>query len=169
MENTSQSLPTPIPCSCNTGALCFWGVHPTQTWEEPLCAVPAGLESVLMGWTWRAAENAIPSDCRSSGHATAKHAFVYELFCAITVVWASLVAQLVKNPSAMQETWVQSLGWEIPWRRERLPSPVFWPGEFRGLYSSWGRKESATTKWLSINHYCCLVTQPFLTLQPHGL
>ena len=26
--------------------------------------------------------------------------------------WASLVAQLVKNPAAMQETRVQSLGWE---------------------------------------------------------
>ena len=26
--------------------------------------------------------------------------------------WASLVAQLVKNASAMQETWVRSLGWE---------------------------------------------------------
>ena len=26
----------------------------------------------------------------------------------------SLVAQLVKNPPAMQETWVQSLGWEDP-------------------------------------------------------
>ena len=26
--------------------------------------------------------------------------------------WASLVAQLVKNPSAMWETWVRSLGWE---------------------------------------------------------
>ena len=26
--------------------------------------------------------------------------------------WASLVAQLVKNPPAMLETWVQSLGWE---------------------------------------------------------
>ena len=26
--------------------------------------------------------------------------------------WASLVAQLVKNPSAMPETWIQSLGWE---------------------------------------------------------
>ena len=26
--------------------------------------------------------------------------------------WASLVAQLVKNISAMRETWVQSLGWE---------------------------------------------------------
>ena len=28
--------------------------------------------------------------------------------------WASLVAQLVKNPPAMQETWVRSLGWEHP-------------------------------------------------------
>ena len=28
--------------------------------------------------------------------------------------WASLVAQIVKNPPAKQETWVQSLGWEDP-------------------------------------------------------
>ena len=28
--------------------------------------------------------------------------------------WASLVAQLVKNPPAMQETWVRYLGWEDP-------------------------------------------------------
>ena len=28
--------------------------------------------------------------------------------------WASLVAQLVKNPPAMQETWVRSLAWEDP-------------------------------------------------------
>ena len=28
--------------------------------------------------------------------------------------WASLVAQLVKNLTAMWETWVQSLGWEDP-------------------------------------------------------
>ena len=28
--------------------------------------------------------------------------------------WASLVAQLVKNPPAMWETWVRSLGWEDP-------------------------------------------------------
>ena len=56
--------------------------------------------------------------------------------------WASLLAQLVKNLPAMWETWVQSLGWEIPWRRQRLPTPVFWPGEFHGLYSPWGSKES---------------------------
>ena len=28
--------------------------------------------------------------------------------------WASIVAQLVKNPPAMRETWVQSLSWEDP-------------------------------------------------------
>ena len=41
--------------------------------------------------------------------------------------WASLVAQLVKNPPAMQETWVQTLGWEDPLEEE--PTPIFLPGE----------------------------------------
>ena len=31
--------------------------------------------------------------------------------------WASLVAQLVKNPLALWETWVQSLGWEDPLKK----------------------------------------------------
>ena len=45
--------------------------------------------------------------------------------------WVSLVAQLVKNLPAMWDTWVQSLGWVGKiWRREQLPTPVFWPGEF---------------------------------------
>ena len=53
------------------------------------------------------------------------------------------MAQLVKNLPAMQETWVRSLGWvgKICWRRERLLTPVFWPGDFHGLYSPWGHKE----------------------------
>ena len=59
--------------------------------------------------------------------------FVYCLCLIEEFPGASFVAQLVKNPPAMQETWVQSLGWEDPWRRERLPTPVFWPGEFHGL------------------------------------
>ena len=61
--------------------------------------------------------------------------------------WASLVAQLVKNPPAMQETWVG----KIPWRRERLPTPVYWPGEFHGLYCPLGCKESDTTERLSLH------------------
>ena len=56
--------------------------------------------------------------------------------------WASLVDQLVKNLPAMQETWVG----KIPWRREKLLTPVFWPGEFHGLYSPWGRKELDMTE-----------------------
>ena len=40
---------------------------------------------------------------------------------------------------------------KIPWRRERLPTPAFWPREFHGLYSAWGRKESDTTEWLSLS------------------
>ena len=54
--------------------------------------------------------------------------------------WASLVAQLVKNLPAMRETWVRSWVGKIPWRRERLPTPVFWPREFHGLYSPWVTK-----------------------------
>ena len=55
--------------------------------------------------------------------------------------WASLVAQLVKNLPEMWGTWIQSLGWEDPLEKERLPTPAFWPGEFHGLYRPWGRKE----------------------------
>ena len=64
---------------------------------------------------------------------------------------ASLVAQLVKNPPAMWETWVWFLGWEDPWRRERLPTPVFWPREFSGLYSPWRWKESHMMEWFSLS------------------
>jgi len=40
---------------------------------------------------------------------------------------------VVKNPPAMRETWVQFLGWEDPLEKGRLPTLVFWPGEFHGL------------------------------------
>ena len=42
---------------------------------------------------------------------------------------------------------------KIPWRRERLPTPVFWPGEFHGLYSPWGRKELGMTVRLSVGGF----------------
>ena len=40
---------------------------------------------------------------------------------------------------------------KIPWRRERLPTPVFWPGEFHGLYSPQVHKQSDTTEWFSLS------------------
>ena len=47
----------------------------------------------------------IPGRGRSAGEGIG-----YPLQCS----WASLVAQLVKNPRAMWETWVRSPGWEDP-------------------------------------------------------
>ena len=38
--------------------------------------------------------------------------------------WASLVAQLVKNPPAMREIWVRSLGWEDPLEKGRTTSSI---------------------------------------------
>ena len=51
-----------------------------------------------------------------------------------------------KESATLWDTWVQPLGWEDPWRREWLHTPVFWPGEFHGLYSPWGCKESDSTE-----------------------
>ena len=44
-------------------------------------------------------------------------------------IMASLVAQMVKNLSAMWKTWVQSLGWEDPVEEGIVTHSVFLPGE----------------------------------------
>ena len=64
------------------------------------------------------------------------------------------MAQLVNNPLAMLETWVRSLRWGDPLEKGKAThsTPVFWPGEFHGLYSPWGCNESDTTERLSLTH-----------------
>ena len=47
-----------------------------------------------------------------------------------------------------------------PWRRERLPTPVFWPGEFHRLYSPWGRRKSETTEQLALSLFSDLPKAP---------
>ena len=42
------------------------------------------------------------------------YCLVLKVLVSIQYAWASLVAQLVKNPPATWETWVRSLGWEDP-------------------------------------------------------
>ena len=71
---------------------------------------------------------------------------------------ASLVAQMVKHLSAMQETWVQSLGWEDPLEKEMVAHPVFLPGKSHGPWSlvgyrPWDRKESDTTERLHFHFH----------------
>ena len=68
---------------------------------------------------------------------------------------ASLVAQMVKNLPAMQETGVLSLGQEDPLEEGMAPTPEFLPEESYGQrslagYSLWGHKESGTTEWLTL-------------------
>ena len=68
-----------------------------------------------------------------------------------------LMAQRVKNLSAMQEAQVSHWIGKITWRRGWLPTPVFLPGEFHGQrkltgYSPWGCKELDSTEWLSHTH-----------------
>ena len=63
------------------------------------------------------------------------------------------MAQRIKLLPAMQETQVQSLGWEDPLEKEMATTPVFLPGESHGQrslagYSLPSRKESDTTKQL---------------------
>ena len=66
--------------------------------------------------------------------------------------WASLVKNLpsVQCRKSKCDPWFG----KVPWRRKWQPTPVFLPGEFHGQrslvgYSSWGCKESDTTKQLT--------------------
>ena len=65
--------------------------------------------------------------------------------------WASLVAQLVKNLPAKWRPGFSPWVGKIPWKRERLSLPGFWPGEFHWLYSPWGHKELDMAEWLSFS------------------
>ena len=72
------------------------------------------------------------------------------------VSWASLVAQMVKNPTAVQETWVRSLDWEDPLEEGmathssilawRIPMDrgAWW--EAHGVTKSWTQLSTAQTR-----------------------
>ena len=74
------------------------------------------------------------------------------------MIEASLVAQMIKNPLAMQEKWVRSLGQEDPLEEEmathscilawriQYSCPVFYGQRSLASYSPWGRKESDRTE-----------------------
>ena len=81
--------------------------------------------------------------------------------CIAVIFLASLVALMVKNPSAMKETQVWSLGREDPAEKGRQPTPVFLPGESHGERSlvgcsPWGRKELDTAERLSTHTYAVI-------------
>ena len=96
--------------------------------------------------------NLIPASGRSPGE---------NIGYPLQYLWASLVAQLVKNPPAMRESWVQPLGLEDPLERKWQSTLVLSPREFHGQRSlvgssPWSHKELDTTEQL---HFYFLSTQ----------
>ena len=65
--------------------------------------------------------------------------------------WASVVAQLVKNPPAMQETCVQSPGWKDPLEEGIATHSSILAWRMHGLYRPWDHTESGTTEWLKVS------------------
>ena len=63
--------------------------------------------------------------------------------------WASLVVQLVKNPPAMHEAWVQSLGWADPLKKGKATPSSILAWRIPWTVYPWGHKELDTTETLT--------------------
>ena len=74
----------------------------------------------------------IPGSGRSHGEGLGHHSSILGL-----PLWLSWCIIYLQCGRPGFDPWVG----KIPWRREGLPTPVFWPGEFHGLHSPWGLKE----------------------------
>ena len=90
----------------------------------------------------------------------AEHSSLSCFFVLFLNSWASLVAQLVKNPFAMQETWVRSLGWEDPLEKEMAAhsSTLAWkipwmeePGRLQSMGSQRVRHDGASSLFFIIH------------------
>ena len=65
--------------------------------------------------------------------------------------WASIVAQLVKNPPVVRETWVRSLGWEDPLEKEMATHSSILA--FSEKFHGWSRILCELVKLLSLNFF----------------
>ena len=101
----------------------FWGFPDSSVGKEPACN--AGDSGSISGLG------------RSTGEG---------IGYPLQYSWTPLVVQLLQCERPGFDPW----DGKITWKRERLPTPVFWPGEFQGLYSPWGHKELDTTERLSL-------------------
>ena len=87
-------------------------------------------------------------------------------------LWLSWLRICLQSRRPGFNSWVG----KIPWRRERLPTPVYWSGEFHGLYSSWGAKSqtqlsdfhSLTQSWKWVSLEAQVVKNLPATLETQG-
>ena len=99
---------SPLSCTdISTDFSFYWGFPDSSVGQESTCNAGD--------------PGSIPGLGRSPGEGIG---YPFQYSCA------SLASQLVRNPPAMWETWVRSLGWEDPLEeRAWQPTPVFLPGE----------------------------------------
>ena len=96
--------------------------------------------------------------------------FIFICLVALGLLVTSLVAQMVKRLSTMWETWVRTLGWEVPWRRKWQPTPVLLPRKSHGRRSlvSMGlqrvRHDWATSLSLTFSSFTWRVLMTFWSL-----
>ena len=131
------------------------------------------LKAVSTGYpSWWSVIRIQGSHCRSPGSlpgqgslsSSSPPATYHPPQCDCTTLWASLVAQTVKNLPVMQETRFDPWVGKIPWRRKWQPIPIFLPGEFhrqRSLVgcSPWGHKESDRIEQLAQQQHLVLLKE----------
>ena len=125
-------IPIPPPPSLSTWSLWVFPVH--QVWALVSCIRPGlvicfTLDNILVSMLF--SQNIPPSPSPTEFKSLFHTSVPLFLFCNkfyflkpsdLVLInrndkfqpWSSLVAQMVKNQPAVQETWVQSLGWEDP-------------------------------------------------------
>jgi len=88
---------------------------------------------------------------------------VYSISCVCIhryiYIWVSLVVQLVRNPPAIQETWIRSQDWEDPLEKGKAThsSIVAWRISWTILYSPWGHT-GVTAQEKYIQYPVCVYT-----------
>ena len=141
-----KSKPAPAQPACPPVGTCvvFWWLLALFLTHHGFPDSSAGKESACNAGD----PGSIPGSGRSAGEGIG-----YPGQCC----WASLVAQLVKNPPAAQ-TWVRSLSWEYPLEKGKATHPsilawrIPWTEEPGGLQSM-GLQSRTRLKWLS-THEC---------------
>ena len=97
--------------------------HPVHISSSPWCPVSLFLGWGLLAWPWAVGGPSLHSPLGSAHMSWPCHFLLVTATLrdlnklegtALPLHWASLVAQLVKNPPAIWETWVRSLGWKDP-------------------------------------------------------
>ena len=109
LQHTRLLCPSPSPRACSNSCPLNQWCHPTIS-SSVISSPPAfniyGFPDSSIGKN-SACNAGNPGSTPGSGRSTGE-----EIGYPLQYSWASLVAQLVKNPPEMWETWVRSLGWE---------------------------------------------------------